>query len=120
MNICNQKLTLLILIPSYLLERRADPLLRDSEENIALHWAAFSGSEEISEKLLNSGCDVNCLNIHGDTPLYVLCIPLPTLKSSCGFILKFVSIFLIDMSLQGRTTCSVFCCFCLEEHNLTL
>lgn len=58
-------------VARYLLENRADPLLRDTEQNIALHWAAFSGSEEISEKLLNYGCDVNCLNIHGDSPLHV-------------------------------------------------
>lgn len=60
-----------VTVARYLLEKRADPLLRDSEENIALHWAAFSGSEEISERLLNHGCDVNCLNIHGDSPLHV-------------------------------------------------
>ncbi|KAK3928595.1 Histone-lysine N-methyltransferase EHMT2 [Frankliniella fusca] len=58
-------------VARYLLEKRADPLLRDSEQNIALHWAAYSGSEEISERLLNHGCDVNCLNIHGDSPLHV-------------------------------------------------
>lgn len=43
--------------------------MRDNEENTALHWAAYSGSEEISERLLNYGCNVNCLNIHGDAPL---------------------------------------------------
>ncbi|XP_034247421.1 histone-lysine N-methyltransferase EHMT2 isoform X2 [Thrips palmi] len=60
-----------VAVASYLLDRRADALLRDSEENIALHWAAFSGSEEISEKLLNHGSSVNSVNIHGDSPLHV-------------------------------------------------
>lgn len=60
-----------VAVASYLLDRRADSLLRDSEENIALHWAAFSGSEEISEKLLNFGSSVNSVNIHGDSPLHV-------------------------------------------------
>lgn len=58
-------------VTSFLLEKRADPLLRDIEENIALHWAAYSGSEEISERLLDYGCDVNCVNVYGDTPLHV-------------------------------------------------
>jgi FOG: Ankyrin repeat len=53
----------------YLLQNRADPLIRDAEQNIALHWSAFSGSVDISEMLLDFGCDVNSTNVHGDTPL---------------------------------------------------
>jgi ankyrin repeat protein len=53
----------------YLLQKRADPLIRDAEQNIALHWSAFSGSVDVSEMLLEYGCDVNCTNVHGDTPL---------------------------------------------------
>jgi ankyrin repeat protein len=53
----------------YLLQNRADPLIRDAEQNIALHWSAFSGSVDISQMLLDFGCDVNSTNVHGDTPL---------------------------------------------------
>lgn len=53
----------------YLLSKGADPLVRDSEQNIALHWAAFSGSVDISEALLHYHSDINCTNVHGDTPL---------------------------------------------------
>ena len=53
----------------FLLENKCDPLIRDAEQNIALHWSAFSGSSEITELLLNLGCDVNAVNVHGDTPL---------------------------------------------------
>lgn len=53
----------------YLLQNRADPLIRDAEQNIALHWSAFSGSVDISDMLLNYGSEVNSTNVHGDTPL---------------------------------------------------
>jgi ankyrin repeat protein len=53
----------------YLLQNRADPLIRDAEQNIVLHWSAFSGSVDVSEMLLDYGCDVNSTNVHGDTPL---------------------------------------------------
>lgn len=59
-------------VARYLLDKKCDPLIRDAEQNIALHWSAFSGSAEITEMLLNEGCDVNAVNVHGDTPLYVL------------------------------------------------
>uniref|UniRef100_A0A0A9Z5B7 Histone-lysine N-methyltransferase EHMT1 n=4 Tax=Lygus hesperus TaxID=30085 RepID=A0A0A9Z5B7_LYGHE len=55
----------------YLLEKRADPQIRDAEMNIALHWSAFAGSMEISEDLLNFGCSINLSNTHGDTPLHI-------------------------------------------------
>lgn len=41
------------------------------EENICLHWAAFSGSVEIAELLLESKCDLHAVNIHGDSPLHI-------------------------------------------------
>ncbi|KAF6204697.1 hypothetical protein GE061_018858 [Apolygus lucorum] len=55
----------------YLLEKRADPQIRDAEMNIALHWSAFAGSMEISEDLINFGCSINLSNTHGDTPLHI-------------------------------------------------
>ncbi|XP_046738026.1 histone-lysine N-methyltransferase EHMT2 isoform X1 [Diprion similis] len=58
-------------VARFLLEKRCDPLIRDAEQNIALHWSAFSGSSEITELLLNQGCDVNAVNVHGDTPLHI-------------------------------------------------
>ncbi|XP_031775797.1 histone-lysine N-methyltransferase EHMT1 isoform X3 [Apis florea] len=58
-------------VARFLLDRKCDPLIRDAEQNIALHWSAFSGSSEITEMLLNEGCDVNAVNVHGDTPLHI-------------------------------------------------
>ncbi|KAK7873213.1 hypothetical protein R5R35_011296 [Gryllus longicercus] len=58
-------------VARYLLDKKADPLIRDAEQNIALHWSAFSGSVDITEMLLNYGCPVNCTNTHGDTPLHI-------------------------------------------------
>jgi ankyrin repeat protein len=54
---------------SYLLEHGADPLISDAEGNIALHWAALSGSKKTCELLLNHGCDVNATNSIGETPM---------------------------------------------------
>ncbi|KAK5649751.1 hypothetical protein RI129_000780 [Pyrocoelia pectoralis] len=58
-------------IAKFLLYNSADPLLRDVEQNIALHWAAFSGSSDIAELLLNCKSDVNAVNAYGDTPLHI-------------------------------------------------
>ncbi|XP_060523999.1 histone-lysine N-methyltransferase EHMT1 isoform X2 [Cylas formicarius] len=55
----------------YLMLNGADVLLRDVEQNSAIHWAAFGGSTEIVELLLNWGCDVDAMNVHGDTPLHL-------------------------------------------------
>ncbi|KAL1138787.1 hypothetical protein AAG570_008849, partial [Ranatra chinensis] len=55
----------------FLLEKKADPQIRDSEMNIALHWAAFAGSMDISEDLLNYNSNINLSNVHGDTPLHI-------------------------------------------------
>jgi ankyrin repeat protein len=54
---------------SYLLEHGADPLISDAEGNIALHWAALSGSKNTCELLLNHGCDVNATNSIGEAPM---------------------------------------------------
>lgn len=53
----------------YLLERGSDPLITDAEGNIALHWAALSGSRVTCEMLLNAGCGVNDVNNIGETPM---------------------------------------------------
>ncbi|KAK2584128.1 hypothetical protein KPH14_006564 [Odynerus spinipes] len=58
-------------VARFLLDKKCDPLIRDAEQNIALHWSAYSGSAEITEMLLNEGCDVNAVNVHGDTPLHI-------------------------------------------------
>jgi len=47
----------------------ADPLIRDGEHNIALHWAAYGGCIDIVEIFLAHGCDLSVVNAHGDTPL---------------------------------------------------
>lgn len=57
-------------IVKYLLQSKADPSVRDAEQNVALHWAAFSGSVDIVALLLDQGCQVNASNLHGDTPLH--------------------------------------------------
>lgn len=58
-------------VTKFLLQNGADPLLRDVEHNVALHWAAFSGSSYLLELLLNNGCEVNAVNAHGDSALLV-------------------------------------------------
>ncbi|KAK0089007.1 hypothetical protein PV325_009758 [Microctonus aethiopoides] len=58
-------------VAKFLLGKKCDPLIRDAEQNIALHWSAYSGSSDITEMLLNEGCDVNAVNVHGDTPLHI-------------------------------------------------
>ncbi|KAJ8679786.1 hypothetical protein QAD02_015573 [Eretmocerus hayati] len=58
-------------VAKLLIENKCDPLIRDSEQNIALHWSAFSGCSEISEILIDMGSDVNAVNVHGDTPLHI-------------------------------------------------
>ncbi|KAL0276237.1 UNVERIFIED_CONTAM: hypothetical protein PYX00_003845 [Menopon gallinae] len=55
----------------FLMSKGADPLIRDAEQNIALHWAAFGGSIDIVELYLNDGSDINAVNVHGDTPLHI-------------------------------------------------
>ena len=43
----------------------------DNEENTALHWSAFSGSQDIAALLLDAGCDVEAANDKGDRPLHL-------------------------------------------------
>lgn len=54
-----------------LLSRGADVNIRDKEENICLHWAALSGSDDIAQLLLDARCDLHAVNIHGDSPLHI-------------------------------------------------
>lgn len=56
-------------IAKYLINKGADLHRRDVEQNLALHWAAFSDSSHITECLLNCGNDVNSCNVQGDTAL---------------------------------------------------
>ncbi|XP_071507959.1 histone-lysine N-methyltransferase EHMT2-like [Diadema antillarum] len=59
----------------FLLEHGADALVRDKEQNIGLHWAAYSGCQDVMEVFLNHSKDnknhLNALNVHGDTPLHI-------------------------------------------------
>lgn len=57
---------------NYLLEHGANPLITDAEGNIALHWAALSGSRSTCEVLLNAGCDINATNSIGETPMHIV------------------------------------------------
>ncbi|XP_039875157.1 histone-lysine N-methyltransferase EHMT1a [Simochromis diagramma] len=54
-----------------LLAKGANVNIRDKEENVCLHWAALSGCDDIAQALLEARCDLNAVNIHGDTPLHV-------------------------------------------------
>uniref|UniRef100_A0A673M1D9 Histone-lysine N-methyltransferase EHMT1-like n=1 Tax=Sinocyclocheilus rhinocerous TaxID=307959 RepID=A0A673M1D9_9TELE len=49
----------------------ADVQIRDKEENVCLHWAAFSGCDEIAQLLLDKRSDLHAVNIHGDSPLHI-------------------------------------------------
>uniref|UniRef100_A0A8C1J4L6 Euchromatic histone-lysine N-methyltransferase 1a n=1 Tax=Cyprinus carpio TaxID=7962 RepID=A0A8C1J4L6_CYPCA len=49
----------------------ADVQIRDKEENVCLHWAAFSGCDEITQLLLDKRSDLHAVNIHGDSPLHI-------------------------------------------------
>ncbi|KAF5894567.1 histone-lysine N-methyltransferase EHMT2-like, partial [Clarias magur] len=54
-----------------LLNRGADVTLKDKEMNVCVHWASFAGSAEIAEMVLNAGCPLYSVNLHGDTPLHI-------------------------------------------------
>ncbi|KAG8011663.1 Histone-lysine N-methyltransferase EHMT1 [Nibea albiflora] len=54
-----------------LLAKGADVNIRDKEENVCLHWAALSGCDDIAQALLDARCDLNAVNVHGDSPLHV-------------------------------------------------
>lgn len=55
----------------FLLSKGADPSKLDDEENVGLHWAAYSGEVNITYVLLEMGCDINVANMHGDTALHI-------------------------------------------------
>ncbi|XP_022609211.1 histone-lysine N-methyltransferase EHMT1-like isoform X2 [Seriola dumerili] len=71
-----------------LLSRGADVNIRDKEENVCLHWAALSGCDDIAQALLEAQCDLNAVNVHGDSPLHVAArenyLECVTLFLSCG------------------------------------
>lgn len=46
-------------------------LLLVQEENVCLHWAALSGCDDVAQALLETRCDLNAVNVHGDSPLHV-------------------------------------------------
>ena len=48
-----------------------NPHTIDNEENTALHWSAFSGSQDIAALLLDAGCDIEATNDKGDRPLHL-------------------------------------------------
>ncbi|KAM9340007.1 histone-lysine N-methyltransferase EHMT2 [Symphorus nematophorus] len=60
-----------------LLNRGADVTINDKshlslqELNVCLHWAAYAGNVDIAELVLNSGCSLSSVNMHGDTPLHI-------------------------------------------------
>ena len=54
-----------------MLEQGADPHVMDVEMNISLHWAAFSGSKNITDMLVSAGCNVNQANAIGETPIHI-------------------------------------------------
>uniref|UniRef100_A0A673ZV65 Euchromatic histone-lysine N-methyltransferase 1a n=1 Tax=Salmo trutta TaxID=8032 RepID=A0A673ZV65_SALTR len=54
-----------------LLSKGADVNIRDKEENIGLHWAALSGSDDIAQILLDARCELHAVNVHGDSPLHI-------------------------------------------------
>lgn len=47
------------------------PIFIAQEENICLHWAAFSGCVDIAEIFLNARSDLTAVNMHGDSPLHI-------------------------------------------------
>lgn len=46
-------------------------LLLLKEQNVCLHWAAYAGNVDIAELVLNAGCSLASVNMHGDTPLHI-------------------------------------------------
>ncbi|KAM6931235.1 histone-lysine N-methyltransferase EHMT1-like [Xenentodon cancila] len=53
------------------LAKGSDVNIRDKEENVCLHWAALVGCDDIAQSLLEARCNLDAVNIHGDTPLHV-------------------------------------------------
>ena len=53
----------------FLLQRGADPFLKDKEGRSGLHMAADSGKTDTLKMLLSEGLDINAVTLDGDTPL---------------------------------------------------
>ena len=64
-------LSLTRLVSDQTLYRALTRVSPEQEENICLHWAAFSGCVDIAEILLAARCDLHAVNIHGDSPLHI-------------------------------------------------
>ena len=58
-------------VVDYLLSMGGDALIQDDEENVCLHWSAFSGDIDILSIFMQSALDINCVNKHGDTALHI-------------------------------------------------
>ena len=56
---------------SILLDRGADPDLRQADGATALHWAVYRQDVEMTRLLLAAGADVNAVNRLGASPLFV-------------------------------------------------
>lgn len=56
---------------NFLLSRSANPNIKDSKGNTALHFAALLGFPEGAELLLTRGAQVNLGNSSGETPLII-------------------------------------------------
>jgi len=54
-----------------LLERGADPCVRDNDGQTPLHVASHEGNTSVAQKLLNFGVDVNSPDRQGRTPLQI-------------------------------------------------
>ena len=50
---------------------RKNDFYHPQEENVCLHWVALSGCDDVAQAVLEARCDLNAINIHGDSPLHV-------------------------------------------------
>ncbi|XP_073987108.1 histone-lysine N-methyltransferase G9a isoform X1 [Rhodnius prolixus] len=99
-------------IVRYLLGKGADPQIRDSEMNIALHWSAFAGSMEITESLIDYGSNINLSNVHGDTPLHIAarqaaaeCVTLLLARGACSDMMNKAGQFPKDCVVDKSSYC---------------
>eukprot|EP00794_Sanderia_malayensis_P016212 gene16212-17843_t len=54
-----------------LISKGASGDLRDKEMNTSLHWAAMTGKLQGCQELLDINCNINAVNMYGDTPLHI-------------------------------------------------
>lgn len=54
-----------------LLDHGASALSRTPAQDVALHWAAFSGHVDILQQLVNAGGDVNAMGDVGNRPIHL-------------------------------------------------